>query len=186
MKRTIGTCLAVISAATMSVAPAIADKPDKPAKPDKPSNAKAVAAQQCNGLKKADKAAFKSLYGPKQAMRNCKKSQTNASEGEFKNAAKECKAEQAADPALFEETYGDDDPYTAETANAYGKCVSSKVKEEDTEDTEEFDNAAKQCKAERAEDKDAFNAKYGTEKSKYKNALGKCVSQTVKAGNTTA
>lgn len=130
MKR-IGTCLAVISAATMSVAPASADKPDKPAKPDKPSNAKAVAAQQCNELKKADKAAFKSLYGPKQAMRNCKKSQTNASEGEFKNAAKECKAE-------------------------------------------------------RAEDKDAFNAKYGTEKSKYRNALGKCVSQTVKAGNATA
>lgn len=178
MKRTIGACLAVLSAAMMSVAAASGDKP---AKPDKPPKAKNVAAQQCAALKKADKAAFKSLYGPKQAMRNCVKSQTNASEGEYKNAAKECKAERAADPVAFEEAYGDDDPYTAETPNAFGKCVSSKVKAEDEADTEAFDNAAQQCKAERAEDVDEFEAKYGTAKSKFKNALGKCVSQTVKA-----
>ena len=178
MRRTIGICLAVVSAATMSVAAASADKP---AKPDKPPKAKAVAAQQCAALKNADRAAFKSLYGPKRAMRTCVKAQTKAYGGEYKNAAKECKAEREADPAAFEETYGDDDPYTAETSNAFGKCVSTKVRAEDAADTEAFDNAAQQCKAERAEDVDAFEAKYGTAKSNFKNALGKCVSKTVRA-----
>ena len=178
MKRTIAIFLAMAAAATMSVAAASADKP---AKPDKPPKAKAVAAQQCAALKNADRAAFKSLYGPKRAMRTCVKAQTKASEGEYKNAAKECKAEREADPAAFEETYGDDDPYTAETSNAFGKCVSTKVKAEDADDAEAFDNAAQQCKAERAEDVDAFEAKYGSAKSKFRNALGKCVSKTVKA-----
>ena len=38
------------------------------------------------------------------------------------------------------------------------------------------DNAAKQCKAEQAQDPAAFKQKYGTNKNK-KNAFGKCVSQ---------
>jgi hypothetical protein len=180
MKRTIVTCVALLSAMLLTASFASADKPDKP---DKPVNAKNQAAKQCAALKKADKAAFNSLYGPKKAMRNCIKGETEETQGEFKNAAKECKAEQAADPALFEETYGDDDPYTT-TANAYGKCVSSKVKASEDEDTEVFQNAAKECKAERAADPEGFKATYGSAKSKGKNALGKCVSQKVKAAET--
>ncbi len=45
---------------------------------------------------------------------------------------------------------------------------------------EEFANAAEECKAERAEDPEAFTEKYGKGKKKKRNALGKCVSATVK------
>lgn len=178
MRRTIVTCVALLSA--MLLTTSFATAADKPDKPDKPATAKDQAAKQCAALKKADKAAFNSLYGPKHAMRNCIKGESGETQGELKNAAKECKAAQAADPVLFEETYGDDDPYTT-TANAYGKCVSSKAQAEDAGDTEDFQNAAKECKAERAADPEGFKATYGSAKSKGKNALGKCVSQKVKA-----
>ena len=179
MKRMILTCVAVLTAALLTTSFAAADKPA-----EKPPKAKDVAAKQCAALKKADRAAFQSLYGPKHAMRNCIKGQTDESQGELKNAAKECKAEQAADPVAFEETYGDDDPYTTETPNSYGKCVSAKAQADDDADTEAFQNAAKECKAERAADPDGFKATYGTAKSKGKNALGKCVSQKVRAEET--
>lgn len=175
MKRTSLTCIALIGALFAFASVAAAAKPDKP---DKPATAKNVAAQQCAALKKADRAAFKAVYG-KGAMAKCIKSQTKASGGELKNAAKQCKAEQAADPVAFEETYGDDDPYNTSN-NAFGKCVSSKVRGENADDTETFKNAAKACKAERAEDRAAFEEKYGSEKSKRSNAFGKCVSSTVK------
>jgi len=177
MKKMIVACVALLSAMLLTTSIAAADKPDKPVK------VKDQAAKQCAALKKADKAAFRSLYGPKKAMRNCIKGESGETQAELKNASKECKAEKAADTALFEETYGDDDPYTT-TANAHGKCVSSKVTEEDGEDVEAFDNAAQECKAERAEDPEAFKATYGSAKSKGKNALGKCVSQKVKADET--
>jgi hypothetical protein len=144
------------------------------AKPAHPEGAADTAAQQCAALKKADKAAFKSLYG-KGGMSKCIKAQTKVAGTEAKNAAKECKAEQAADPAGFDATYGDE-----YTSNAFGKCVSSKVGAEDTADTEEFANAAKECKSERAADPEAFKAEYGTGK-KWRNALGKCVSSKATA-----
>jgi hypothetical protein len=45
---------------------------------------------------------------------------------EFKNAAKECDALRDADAAAFAEQYGD-------RPNAFGKCVSSKASEDETE-----------------------------------------------------
>jgi len=48
-----------------------------------------------------------------------------------------------------------------------------------TQVTETFKNAAKECKAERAKDADAFAAKWGTNANK-KNAFGKCVSSKAK------
>ena len=45
---------------------------------------------------------------------------------EFKNAAKECRAEREADPDAFEETYGTN----GNKKNAFGKCVSTKVQDE--------------------------------------------------------
>ncbi len=146
------------------------------AKPEHPSKARDLAAKQCHAEKKADKAAFKSLYGD-HAMRKCIKGETPESEDELKNAAKECKAEQAADPVGFQTTYGTDEY----SSDAYGKCVSSKVRAENSEDVEEFDNAAQECKAERAEDPDAFKDTYGTKGKR--NALGKCVSGKVKAAD---
>ncbi len=161
LKKAITIFTAIIGAALMLASLAVA-------KPDHPSQARDAAAKQCAAEKKADKAAFKSLYG-KHAMRTCIKGETPVAEDEFKNAAKECKAAEAADPDAFAETWGNG-------KNAYGKCVSGTVKAENKEDVAEFKNAAKECKAERSGDPTAFAEAYGDRK----NALGKCVSTKVK------
>ncbi len=98
-----------------------------------------------------------------------------------KNAAKACKAERALDPAAFKTKYGTN----ANKSNAFGKCVSGKVKkaEEQAETAEARENAAKTCKAERALDPEAFKTKYGTNANK-SNAFGKCVSKLAKKATT--
>jgi hypothetical protein len=65
--------------------------------------------------------------------------------------------------------------------NAFGKCVSAQVKDADeAAEDEARENAAKKCKAERAQlGVEAFRAKYGTNPNK-RNAFGKCVSKLVK------
>src|SRR5680860_193540 len=137
MKRLTIIPLAVLSCALMAAAAASA------AKPDKVPNPKQVAQSQCKAEKKADKAAFKATYG-KRAMRTCVKGEKPDAGTELKNAAQECRAERAEDEALFNETYGSN----KNGRNAFGKCVSSKVKQAVTEDAEGFRNAAQDCKAE--------------------------------------
>jgi uncharacterized protein YktA (UPF0223 family) len=103
-----------------------------------------------------------------------------------RNAAQECREERGNTPEsrqAFAEQYGKN----GNQKNAFGKCVSSKAKakkhEADAADQQEataFKNAAKECDAERGdtdESRQAFALKYGTAKSHYKNAFGKCVSQ---------
>jgi hypothetical protein len=122
---------------------------------------------------------FKQTYAAKstsKAMKACVAKREPAAETAAKNAAKECKAERAADPEAFAEKYGTN----KNKKNAYGKCVSSKTQEATEAETEARVNAAEACKAERAEDPDAFAEKYGKNKNK-KNAFGKCVSQKAKA-----
>jgi hypothetical protein len=74
--------------------------------------------------------------------------------------------------------------------NAFGKCVSSKSKDdkdekdedekdEDDDQGEKSGGAAKACKAERAAGAEAFAKKYGTNHN-LKNAFGKCVSSKAK------
>ncbi len=96
------------------------------------------------------------------------------------NAAKECRAERgtsAATREAFRVRYGTN----KNGRNAFGKCVSRRSKAESRQRRAAGRNAAKACKAERAElGEAAFAAKYGSGK-KGKNALGKCVSQTAKA-----
>ena len=60
--------------------------------------------------------------------------------------------------------------------NAFGKCVSKLARQE----SENEQNAAQQCRAERTADPVAFAKKYGTN-ANGKNAFGKCVSQKAKA-----
>jgi hypothetical protein len=97
---------------------------------DGENSGKDEAAKACAELKKADKAAFKATYG-KHAMRACIKGEepvaTETTPAEFKNAAKECRAERDADSEAFQETYGTND----NKKNAFGKCVSTKVQEEE-------------------------------------------------------
>ncbi len=164
--------LITISALTLTALLAASSLAVAGGKPDKPVKARDAAAKQCAAEKKADKAAFRSLYG-KRAMRTCIKGETPKSATELKNAAKECKAAKADDPTGFAEAWGTG-------KNAYGKCVSGTVKSEDKADAAEFKNAAKQCKAARSDDAGAFAEAWGDKK----NALGKCVSATVKAADS--
>jgi hypothetical protein len=95
--------------------------------------AKNIAAKLCKAEKKADKAAFKETWGPKHAMRNCKKQTTE----EARNAAQECREERAADEDLFMETYGTNEPNENSSGakkNAFGKCVKTKVQAADDEE----------------------------------------------------
>src|SRR3954447_267865 len=131
---------------------------------------------------------FRDTYGTNKNKKNAfgkcvshRRHQNEATEKSAKkNAAKDCKAERAADPAAFQQKYGTG----KNKKNAFGKCVSQKAREK-TKQAEQSqvqaeENAAKQCKDERAADPAAFQQKYGTNKNK-KNAFGKCVSQKAKA-----
>jgi hypothetical protein len=151
------------------------------AKPD-PSETNAAKAQ-CKaerGKSDATQEAFRAKYdGFGDCVRKNAAEEEAENETAHKNAAKECKAERAADPEGFKD-YGTNE----NGKNAFGKCVSTKAKEkkaemdaEDAEDVAEFKNAAKACAAEREEmGEDAFADAYGRNAND-KNAFGKCVSR---------
>jgi hypothetical protein len=151
---------------------------------------KEAAKRECKvqrGKSKATREGFKARYG---SVGRCVRQRAAEEEAENrtarKNAAKECKAEQA-DPDFadshegksFEEFYGTN----ANAKNAFGKCVSSKAKahkeamdEEDDDHAERAKNAAKKCAAERGKlGAEAFREEYGTNHNG-RNAFGKCVS----------
>jgi hypothetical protein len=158
------------------------------AKPDAADKRAAIA--QCKserGKTKATRKAFKAKY---HSFSRCVRQNTTEEAAEtraaLRNAAKECKAERSDtsfpashDGKSFQEFYGTN----KNGKNAYGKCVSQHAKqnrqeheaEQDQEDQNEL-NAARQCRAERKEDPDAFRDKYGTNRNK-RNAFGKCVSK---------
>ena len=103
------------------------------------------------------------------------------------NAAKACKAErESMGVAAFQKKYGTN----ANLRNAFGKCVSARLKDdkdekdakdEDDDKDEKSSGAAKNCKSERASmGAEAFAKKYGTNHN-LKNAFGKCVSGKSKA-----
>ena len=102
-----------------------------------------------------------------------------------KSAVKVCKAERTSmGVEAFQKKYGTNH----NLRNAFGKCVSSKSKDDKDEKDEDEDDdkgeksggAAKACKAERASvGVEAFAKKYGTNHN-LKNAFGKCVSGKAK------
>ena len=99
------------------------------------------------------------------------------------NASSACKSERAAmGGSNFKQTYGTN----KNKSNAFGKCVSKRTRTERSA----AGNAAKECKAERADatfaeshDGKTFEQYYGTGK-KGNNAYGKCVSSKAKASRT--
>jgi hypothetical protein len=184
VRRLITLALGIAAAMALSVASGTAA--------DGNGHAKNLAAKQCTAEKKADKAAFKATYGPKHAMRTCIKGETPEVKGDLKNASQECRDERSADPALFNETWGSNTPGGENShgggKNAFGKCVSSKVRAEIDDEVAEFKNAAQECRAERTADADAFSETYGTNApagenshGAKKNAFGKCVKTKVHA-----
>jgi hypothetical protein len=184
--------LITVSIAALSLAaPAVSSAKVHPSKADKNQ-----AKHFCQDLRRSSgKSNFREMFGTGKnhvnAMRNCKRSQSNkiarqdakAAEKAHTNAAKECKAERAEDPAAFQTKYGSG----KNGKNAYGKCVSQKAKQfrqeakaEQKQDEQDQANAAQQCRQERSQDAQAFQGKYGTNGNK-RNAFGKCVSQKAKA-----
>ena len=156
------------------------------AKPDKSERDAAKA--QCRderGKTKATREAFRLKYD---GFADCmgKKAAEEEAENEeaARNAAQECKAERAADPTGFKDTYGTN----KNGKNAFGKCVSGKASENkaamdaaDAQEVAERKSAAKECAAERAADETAFEEEYGTNRNN-RNAFGKCVSRKARGG----
>jgi hypothetical protein len=105
------------------------------------------------------------------------------------NAAKECKALLKAEgTSNFTHAWG-----AKGKGRAYGKCVSSKAKEEATERQDAKTNAAKQCKAEKAMSDADFQASHGGKTfadfygaKNANSAYGKCVSTNAKKNKAAA
>jgi hypothetical protein len=171
------TILAATGLAAMLVLPTGAV-----AKPDK--SEKNAAKAQCTaerGKSKATREAFSAKYeGFAHCVRRAAADEEAENDEAKRNAAQECRAERAANPDVFKETYGTN----KNDKNAFGKCVSGKASEKkaamddaDAQEIAERKNAAKRCAAERKEmGKDVFAEKYGTNRNG-RNAFGKCVSR---------
>jgi hypothetical protein len=100
------------------------------------------ASKECKAEREADPEAFAQTYGTENSNRRnafgkcvSQKARENEAEAdeqdqqnatEFKNAAKECAAEREADPEAFAQEYGTE---SSNRKNAFGKCVSRKVRE---------------------------------------------------------
>jgi hypothetical protein len=105
---------------------------------------------------------------------------TSPTKTDKKNAAKECRIERGTTDATkeaFAQKYG---TAKSHNKNAFGKCVSRRARDEQAENTSAKSNASRDCREERKADPEAFKMKYGTEKSHFNNAFGKCVSQKAK------
>jgi hypothetical protein len=149
------------------------------ATPPSPAD-RAAAVKQCSTERNAmGVPAFKLLYGTNADRSNAfgkcvsKLAQQNANNQA--NAAAQCRAERAADPAAFATKYGKGHNHK----NAFGNCVSGKAQAAAAQQVQATINAAKSCWTERKADPAAFKAKYGTNANK-SNAFGKCVSGKVK------
>lgn len=152
------------------------------------------ASKYCKALKAhAGAENFRNMFGGKKnahgkcvsrtAKQNANEDAEQAKEAR-QNAAKQCAEERSAGAEAFRERYGTN----ANGKNAFGKCVSQKARQNkraaDAQDRAEAKaklNAAKQCKAARKADSEAFAAKYGMKR----NAFGKCVSQTARGQGET-
>ena len=103
------------------------------------------------------------------------------------SASQECRFERGA-TAATREAFAAKYATNANRANAFGKCVSAKPREEAKERVDAKASASRTCRTERgttAESKAAFDAKYGTN-GKKGNAFGKCVSAAAKQAEAQA
>jgi hypothetical protein len=92
-------------------------------------------------------------------------------------AQQQCRTElKSMGKQAFKDAYGTN----KNKSNAFGKCVSHRVAQNNADNQAAQSNAAKQCKALQSADPTGFANTYGTGKNK-SNAFGKCVSQKAKA-----
>ena len=146
---------------------------------DTPSTAK-NASKLCKQLKaEMGVEAFKAAYGTNANRSNahgkCVSKHRRAVKALIAEAISQCKAEQqAAQSASAPSGNG-----RGQDKQALRECVKQKLRTLLAERREDFQNAASQCRTERAADPDAFREKYGTNENK-RNAFGKCVSKTAR------
>jgi hypothetical protein len=137
-----------------------------------------VASQMCKQLKTS--ATFAATYGSKpNALGKCIAAQSKTASQDVSNAAKTCKAAQAADPAAFATQYGTNGKAGSKGAgkNALGKCISAAVNHSVSTQVAKIKGAGAQCKAALKSDAKAFATAYGSSKG----AFAKCVQQTAAA-----
>ena len=166
------------------------------AKPTPDKGDKRAAKSECNmfrGHSGITREAFLTKY---ESFKACVKArardEAKEEQSAHTNAAQDCREERGTTQEsrdAFNAKYGKN----GNMRNAFGKCVSetAKAKEheadaEDQQNATDFKNAAKECDAERGDTdatRQAFALKYGTAKSHYKNAFGKCVSQKARANH---
>jgi hypothetical protein len=151
-------------------------------------------AEAVRAVTSARKVTVKNAYG--KCVSSQAKSEVKDDQQALSTAKSDCKAEQAQPDEEFSSTTGHDGKTFAQFygtnkngRNAYGKCVSQHARAEENQADQENKNevnAAKECKAEKAQsDEDfglthggmTFTQTYGTSR----NAFGKCVSSKAKA-----
>ena len=178
------TALFVLLVAGLLVPAALADDPAGPS-----------ASSACKTLQKT----APDMFGVGKTYRNlgaCVSAKSAQADANTTSAAKACKTEQA-DPNFagghggksfsdFYGTSGNGNGKSQGKGNALGKCVSGKASAQTAAQTQAQLNAAKQCKAQRADagfasghDGKTFGDYYGTNSNK-RNAFGKCVSKLAK------
>jgi hypothetical protein len=164
----------------------------EPTKTDKTNAAKECKAER--GDTDAMREAFREKYGTnkngKNAFGKCVSARAQDERAERKTAKRrasgDCREERTElGVEAFREKYGTN----KNGRNAFGKCVSRHAKKRmkaadraDRKEIKETHSAAKGCAEEReAMGEDAFAEKYGTERSKGRNAFGKCVSSNARS-----
>lgn len=152
---------------------------------------KKLAAKHCKDANKADNGAFKAVWG-KNAMRDCKHAARSEVRNLRSNAAHECRDERELGVEDFQAEYGTNgkEGTNGYKRNAFGMCVSGKVRAEINDGVEAFANAARQCRDERSEiGVEEFQKQYGSSskaeqaKGGKRFAFGKCVSSKAKNGD---
>lgn len=146
----------------------------------------ASATAHCKNLQRQAPALFAPAAGYTYAnLAACVAAKTAQAAQNTINAAKVCKAEQAANPTTFATTYGTGNGNS--NGKALGACVSTKANAATAAQQTAELNAAKQCKKERADTGFAaahqgktFAQFYGTN-TNLRNAFGKCVSKLARA-----
>jgi hypothetical protein len=119
--------------------------------------------------------AFKQAYGTNHNRSNahgkCVSKTVHVVDDVHASAVDKCREERDANEAAFNDKYG----AGKSGKHAFERCVSQQSRKLTDEKQDDIVNAAKKCRAERAENRAAFAENWGTNKNN-RNAFGKCVS----------
>jgi hypothetical protein len=175
--------LMLLIAAVLSTMTAVAFAQSPPTGKERANAARMCSAQRAQ----LGAAAFGQQWGSPANARNafgkCVSKTARTLHQNALNAARQCRAEQGDasfaathDGKTFAQFYGTNE----DLSNAFGNCVSLKVRVSNSETRQELVNPARYCRAQRSSmGEQAFADLYGTNANK-RNAFGKCVSKAAR------